>query len=74
MSQFGTWQLAGYLIFRGGLLLAVSGSLIWLWHWLLLLWQLPGQLSMGLALALAGFVLVMLSLVVERMRDERPDA
>ena len=70
-TAHGKIQLIGYLVMRGGLLLASAGALVWVFQWLFALWLLPRLVVTGLALMVAGLALVMASLVAERVRDER---
>ena len=65
-------RTTGYLLWRGGLLLASSSTLLWLGKWLFALWLLPAMVTWGLALVASGMVLVVVSLLVETRRDERP--
>ena len=64
-------HLIGLALWRGGLLL-VGGTLLYegarrvLWFV-----DLPAQVEFGVGLGLAGLALVMLSLVLERVRDAR---
>lgn len=63
-------QVTGYLVWRAGLLIAAIGSLYWISDWLLAFWALPAMLRAGAALFVVGFVLLMASLVLERIQDE----
>jgi hypothetical protein len=67
------WQMVGIVLWRGGLLfIAAYGFHHGAWR---LLRQLdwPPQVTSGAALALAGFALVMLSLILERRRAARAE-
>lgn len=67
------WQLIGVLLWRGGVAF-VAAYAFYRGAWQLvrqLDW--PPQLSVGAAIALAGFALVMLSLVLERLRAAREE-
>ena len=64
-------QVAGYLLWRGGLLLAGAGSLYSVSRWVLAFWFLPAMVASGISLVLAGLVLVVVSLVLERRADDR---
>ncbi|MDX1568841.1 MAG: hypothetical protein R3200_00025 [Xanthomonadales bacterium] len=64
-------QVTGYLLWRGGLLLAGIGGLYSLFKLVLAYWLLPTTVTTGLAFIATGFGLVMASLIAERIRDER---
>lgn len=60
------WQMAGLMLWRGGMLFVIAyGFYHGAWRIVRQL-QWPPQLTIGAALALSGFGLVMLSLVLER--------
>ncbi|MGB0514435.1 MAG: hypothetical protein ACPGJE_06315 [Wenzhouxiangellaceae bacterium] len=67
------WQMAGLLLWRGGLLFVIAYGF---YHGA---WQIvrqldwPPQITVGAALALAGFALVMLSLILERRQAARAE-
>ena len=65
--------IAGMLLWRGGLLLVLAYSsyrgMLELLRWV----ELPRQLEVGAALGLGGFLLVLASLVVERVKDARTE-
>lgn len=65
------WRMAGVVLWRGGLAF-VAGYTFYLGSWRLIrLLDWPAQITVGLALALAGLGLVMVSLILERMRAVR---
>ena len=64
-------QVAGALLWRGGLLLAAAAALFESARWILRVVDIPPQLEIGFGLLLSGFVLVMVSLIVERIKDSR---
>jgi hypothetical protein len=64
-------HLIGLLLWRGGLLFAGGWVVFEAARRLLRLWNLPRPLEIGGGLVLAGFVLVLLSLVLERIQDAR---
>ncbi len=64
-------QVVGALLWRGGLLLTAAATLFESARWILRLVDIPPQLEIGFGLLLSGFVLVMVSLVVERIKDSR---
>ena len=64
-------QVVGALLWRGGLLLAAATALFESARWILRLVDIPPQLEIGFGLLLSGFVLVMVSLIVERIKDSR---
>ncbi len=64
-------QVVGALLWRGGLLLAAAAALFESARWILRLVDIPPQLEIGFGLLLSGFVLVMVSLIVERIKDSR---
>ena len=64
-------HVVGLLLWRGGLVLAAAVALFEAARWLLRFADLPAQLEIGSGLVLAGLVLVLLSLVIERARDYR---
>ncbi len=64
-------QVVGALLWRGGLLLAAAAALFESARWILRVVDIPPQLEIGFGLLLSGFVLVMVSLIVERIKDSR---
>lgn len=64
-------QLAGLLLWRGGLLFVAAYSAFRGMRRLLRWVDLPRQLEVGVALGLGGLVLVVASLVLERFQDAR---
>jgi hypothetical protein len=66
--------MVGALLWRGGTLLAAVAALFESTRWLLRLVDVPTQLELGLGLLLSGFVLVLVSLIVERIADYRAES
>ena len=63
--------MAGVVLWRGGLAF-VAGYAFYLGSWRLIrMLDWPAQVTVGLALALAGFGLVMISLIGERVQAAR---
>ena len=58
-------------MWRGGLLLVGASVLFEAAKRVLRFVQLPAQLELGFGLVLTGFVLVVLSLILERIQDSR---
>ena len=65
-------RTTGYLLWRSGLLIAGSSSLVWLGKWLVALWLLPEAITWGVALIAAGLAMILVSLVLESRRDVPP--
>lgn len=68
-----TIQLIGFILWRLGLLIIGAAALIEALRWILRLWIMPLQIEIGLGLLLSGAILVILSLVMERIRDIRAE-
>ncbi len=66
-------HLIGLFLWRGGVLLAAVAAAIESMRLLLLFVDLPAELELGVAFVLAGLALVLLSLVLERLRDYRSE-
>ena len=66
-------QVLGMMLWRGGLMLAAGYSLYEAARWVLRFFDIPDQLQVGLGLAIAGAVLVLASLLVERVIDARAE-
>lgn len=64
-------HLLGLLLWRGGLLLVVGSLIYYVCRMVLRFWRLPELVEAGLGLLLAGLVLVVLSLILERIADLR---
>ena len=64
-------HLMGLLLWRGGLTLTGAAVLFEAARWLLHFFDLPTPLCVGLGLMLAGFALVMGSLIWEQVGDSR---
>ena len=64
-------QWLGLLLWRGGLLFAGAAALWFGVRYVLRFLDVPPWIEVGGALLGAGFVFVMLSLVLERARDRR---
>ena len=71
-SQKGI-QIAGFLLWRFGLLLAGATALYRISKFLLRFIDLPIQLEIGIGLVFSGAVLFMLSLIMERVVDLRTE-
>jgi hypothetical protein len=68
-----TIQLIGFILWRGGLLIIGAAALIEALRWILRFWTMPLQIEIGLGLLLSGAILVILSLVMERIHDSRAE-
>lgn len=67
------WRMVGVVLWRGGLAF-VAGYTFYLGSWRLIrMLDWPAQITVGLALALAGLGLVMVSLILERVRAARTE-
>ncbi len=66
-------QWIGLVLWRGGLLLAVAWGLYETVRAILRFIDVPSEVEIGLGLILAGLVLLMVSLVAERIRDRRAE-
>ena len=64
-------QVTGYLLWRGGLILAGISGLYSALKLLLAYWLLPPVVTTGLASIATGLALVLLSLILERIEDEK---
>ncbi|HMA98218.1 MAG TPA: hypothetical protein VKO38_02050 [Wenzhouxiangella sp.] len=67
------WRMIGVVMWRGGLVFAAAYTFYWGSWQLIRQLEWPLQITLGLALALAGLGLVMVSLVFERMRAARTE-
>jgi hypothetical protein len=67
-------QVVGAVLWRGGALLVVVAALFESVRWILRLVDVPTEMRVGLGLLVAGFVLVLGSLVVERIQDFRVES
>ena len=66
-------QALGLVLWRGGICLAVGYALYEGARWLLFFWDVPPQLQVGGGLAIAGALLVLGSLLAERIQDARAE-
>ena len=66
-------QLVGLILWRGGLLFAAAAALFEVSRWALKYINIPTQLEVGFGLALAGFGLIILSLIIERIGDAKAE-
>jgi hypothetical protein len=66
-------HLIGLFLWRGGILLAAVTAAIESMRLLLRFVDLPVELELGVAFVLAGLALVLVSLVLERLRDYRSE-
>ena len=64
-------QLMGLLLWRAGLILVGVWGLVEAADWFLLFFELPPQLKLGFSLIIAGGALVVISVILERIRDAR---
>ena len=62
-------QLAGFILWRGGLMLVGGWTLYESWGWVLRDLDLPRQLDIGFGLGLTGAGFVLASLLLERIED-----
>jgi len=67
-------QAVGVILWRGGALLAAAWVLFEGVRLIVRLWDVPAQVEVALGLLLAGFLLVVVSLIVERVRDYRAES
>ncbi len=67
-------HVVGLLLWRGGLLLVGAVAVYEIMRWLLRYLDLPAQLEVGVGLVLTGLALVLVSLILERVRDYRGEA
>ena len=63
--------MVGALLWRGGAILAAVAALFESVRWILRLVDVPAEMRIGLGLLIAGLVLVLVSLIVERVQDLR---
>ncbi len=66
-------QLVGFVLWRCGLMLVSGYSTLRIARWALRQVDLPAQVDWGLGLAIAGAILVLGSLVAERVVDTRAE-
>lgn len=67
------WRMAGVVLWRGGLAF-VAAYTFYLGFWRLIrMLDWPAQITVGLALALAGLGLVMVSLILQRLQAARTE-
>ena len=66
-------HLVGLLLWRGGILLFAVWAAVETMQLLLKFVDLPAELELGVAFVLAGLALVLVSLVLERVRDYRSE-
>lgn len=66
-------HMIGMMLWRGGLLLAGAWAAFETARWLLKWFAVPPELEIGLGLGLSGLALVLLSLILERVRDSRAE-
>jgi len=67
-------HVIGLILWRGGLLLVGVVLLYELTSWVLQFVDLPVQLGVGLGLMATGVVLVLISVIAERVRDDGIEA
>jgi hypothetical protein len=61
------------LLWRGGLLLLAVTAAVEIMRSLLRFVDVPGQVEFGVAFVLAGLALVLVSLIMERVKDARSE-
>ena len=66
-------HLIGLLLWRGGLLLAGVAVVVETLRALLAFVDIPREIEYGVALVLGGFLLVLVSLILERIEDLRAE-
>ena len=66
-------HVVGLLLWRGGLLLAAGAALFQVCRLLLRFFSLPLVLEVGLGLVGTGLLLLLASVVLERVRDAREE-
>ena len=64
---------AGMLLWRGGLLVLAIAAAVEIMRSLLRFVDVPGQVELGMAFVLAGLALVIVSLIMERVKDARSE-
>ena len=60
-------------MWRGGLLLLAVAAALEIMRALLRFMDVPGQVELGVAFVLTGLVLVIVSLIMERIQDARSE-
>jgi len=70
-ARIDRWRIIGVVMWRGGLVFAAAYTFYWGSWQLIRQLEWPLQITLGLAVALTGLGLVMVSLVLERMRAAR---
>ncbi len=66
-------QVAGWLLWRGGLWFSAAAAVYYAVWWWVREVRLPSALKLGVALAVLGVLLVMISLILERIHDARAE-
>ncbi|MHC5064229.1 MAG: hypothetical protein ACYTG5_09665 [Planctomycetota bacterium] len=66
-------QMIGLILWRGGLLFVAAALLYEGARWALFFLDIPDQIKVGLGLAIAGAILVVLSFIAERIVDARAE-
>ena len=66
-------HMIGLLLWRGGLLLIGAWILFTTARYALLFASLPTEIELGLGLVIAGSILVIVSLILERVVDTRAE-
>lgn len=61
----------GYLLWRGGLILAAGSALYLTYWWVLTAYDIPSTLKVGITLMAVGLSSVFLSFVLERRSDHQ---
>ena len=61
----------GYLLWRGGLILAAGSALYLTYWWVLTAYDIPSTLKAGITFMAVGLSSVILSFILERRSDHR---
>ena len=62
------------LLWRGGLIIAVVAGLVESARWIWRLVDIPAEVELGLGLLSSGFVLLLVSLILERIQDYQTES
>ena len=66
-------QMVGALLWRGGIVFAAVAGTVESARWILRLVNVPDEVELGLGLLVSGFVLLLASLLFERIQDYRTE-
>jgi hypothetical protein len=67
-------QAVGVILWRGGALLAVAWGFFETGRLIVRLWDVPTQVEIALGLIISGFLMVVATLIVERVREYRAES